>query len=159
MGLQFVSLAATCQLGCNMSEQLQLSSSAQLQTVSLAAAVPTKCAFSAQLHTFRTAANSKLCIQIYQSSCVLSAHWQFVWSLVLCHTMLLSSILLFLQSVWETALLGPLSLGLLSTHPYNVHIRVYTVVDTLYKPNWAVIYANSDRIQKAYTAAVGKRED
>ena len=38
---------------------------------------------------------------------------------------------------------------------YTIHIRVYTAVYTLYKPNSAVVYANFERTQKAYTAAVG----
>ena len=46
-------------------------------------------------------------------------------------------------------------IGLLCTHPYKIHIRVYTAVYTLYKPNSAVVYANFQRTQKAYTAAVG----
>ena len=33
-------------------------------------------------------------------------------------------------------------------------IRVSTLVYTLYKPNWAVMYALFDRTQKAYTATV-----
>ena len=43
------------------------------------------------------------------------------------------------------------SLGLLSTHPYNIRIRVFTLVYTLYKPNWDALF---DRTQKAYTATV-----
>lgn len=93
--LQLVSSAAICQAAATS----KLSSTADWH---LAATVSTKCALWAQLHTFRTSANSKLCISMYQSSCVLSAHWQFVCCLVFCHTMLLSSILLFLQSVLET---------------------------------------------------------
>ena len=45
-------------------------------------------------------------------------------------------------------------LGLLSTDPYIIRIRVYTLVCTLYMPNWAVVYAFSDSTRKAYTAAV-----
>ena len=97
---------AAFQLGCHLSAQLHAISSiskAQLQCNKLqyvrAAATSKlsstadcqfscnssiKCAFLAQLHMFRTATNSKLCIQMYQSSCVLSAHWHFTWFLVLC---------------------------------------------------------------------------
>ena len=53
---QFVSTAATCQLGCNLSGQLEVSSSAQLQTVSVAAIISIKYALSVQLHTFSPAA-------------------------------------------------------------------------------------------------------
>ncbi len=33
-----------------------------------------------------------------------------------------------------------------------MRIRVYTLVCTLYMPNWAVVYAFSDSTRKAYTA-------
>ena len=49
-----------------------------------------------------------------------------------------------------------LQVGLLSTDPYIIRIRVYTLVYTLYKRNQAVVYAFSDSTRKAYTAAVGQ---
>lgn len=49
-----------------------------------------------------------------------------------------------------------LHVGLLSTDPYIIRIRVYTLVYTLYKRNQAVVYAFSDSTRKAYTAAVGQ---
>ena len=49
-------------------------------------------------------------------------------------------------------------LGLLSTDPYIIRIRVYALVYTLYMANRAVVYAFSDSTRKAYTAAVSQRE-
>ena len=46
------------------------------------------------------------------------------------------------------------ALGLLSTDPYIIRIRVYTLVYTLYMANWAVVYAFSDSTRKAYMAAI-----
>ena len=52
------------------------------------------------------------------------------------------------------ACLDVLQVGLLSTDPYIIRIRVYTLVYTLYMANWAVVYAFSDSTRKAYMAAI-----
>ena len=81
--LQPVSSAASCQ------GSRDFSSSAQLQTVSLAATVPTQCAF------VNSAAHTQPSCNLpwnLPSSCISSAHLQFVCSLVFCHTVLLSSV-------------------------------------------------------------------
>ena len=77
---QFVSSAAICQLSCNLSGQLQFSSSAQLQTVNLAAHVQPRCKFQPAICRLGCSHSAQLPpLQIFSSaichsSCISPAH-------------------------------------------------------------------------------------
>jgi len=95
-----VSLAVICQLNSHVLAQLQSQAQPNCR-------LSVGCNSSNQVRLVSSAATFQLCLYIYQSSCILSAHLQFVCSLVSWHTVMLSSIFLILQSIWEAALLGP----------------------------------------------------
>ena len=93
--MQVVRAAAIfqAQLNCRLSVWLQQSQpSAHLRT---------------ELHTFSPAATFQLCLEIYRPAACRQLTCNLVCSLVFCHTVFLSSFFLFVQPVWEAALLGP----------------------------------------------------
>ena len=83
-----------------------------------------------------------------------TAHITFAFIVAL-HTVLRTALVVttcVTTRVLRLSQAGLSQVGLLSTDPYIIRIRVNTLVYTLYIPNWAVVYAFSDSTRKAYTA-------